>query len=213
MNEYTDWNWPSEHPINLLDSTVEILGDALVVAPLIRTADLFAKSILRSKWNGKDTLKSFFAYHSLYPPSSKDSDADSGPGNDSENKIFLYVFQNQVSVRKVMISGLVYSYEHLCSPSTARRVESIDHKSATGLSTWRRAGLFVRITTVVDSDWPLARPFRVTFELSPRCSLVASDDNLFHQLCQVWVSIFVRWSTMEQVYRNLVLCAYGFPAN
>ncbi|CAG2105239.1 unnamed protein product, partial [Medioppia subpectinata] len=29
MNEYTDWNRPVDHPINLLDSTVDILGDAL----------------------------------------------------------------------------------------------------------------------------------------------------------------------------------------
>lgn len=43
INEYTDWSRPIEHPINLFDSLVDILGDALVVSPLIQTGDTNAK--------------------------------------------------------------------------------------------------------------------------------------------------------------------------
>ncbi|XP_022670199.1 neuroligin-4, Y-linked-like [Varroa jacobsoni] len=43
VNEYTDWTRPFQHPLSILDGTAEILGDALVVAPLIRAAKLHAK--------------------------------------------------------------------------------------------------------------------------------------------------------------------------
>lgn len=43
INEYTDWSRPVEHPINLFDSLVDILGDALVVSPLIQTGDTNAR--------------------------------------------------------------------------------------------------------------------------------------------------------------------------
>lgn len=39
VNEYTDWGKPDQHPINVLDSTADAMGDALVVAPLIRAAN------------------------------------------------------------------------------------------------------------------------------------------------------------------------------
>jgi hypothetical protein len=40
-NEYTDWSLASvEHSQNLMDSFVDILGDALVVAPLLNSANL-----------------------------------------------------------------------------------------------------------------------------------------------------------------------------
>lgn len=39
VNEYTDWTKPVQHPINVLDGTADALGDALVVAPLIRTGN------------------------------------------------------------------------------------------------------------------------------------------------------------------------------
>jgi neuroligin len=40
LNEYTDWSRPPQQPIALLDSLLDILGDALVVSPLVRSADL-----------------------------------------------------------------------------------------------------------------------------------------------------------------------------
>jgi hypothetical protein len=40
LNEYTDWGRPPQQPIALLDSLLDILGDALVVSPLVRSADL-----------------------------------------------------------------------------------------------------------------------------------------------------------------------------
>ncbi|XP_028966956.1 neuroligin-2 [Galendromus occidentalis] len=44
LNEYTDWTRPfPPHPLSILDSTAEVLGDALVVAPLFRAASLHAR--------------------------------------------------------------------------------------------------------------------------------------------------------------------------
>ena len=81
INEYTDWSRPSEHPINLLDSTADILGDALVVAPLMETADLF------TKWTQY--------HHSASSSSSSHSSSASGP-SETRGKSFLYVFVYQV---------------------------------------------------------------------------------------------------------------------
>ncbi|XP_023242067.1 neuroligin-4, X-linked-like isoform X1 [Centruroides sculpturatus] len=39
VNEYTDWTRPEQHPINVLDGTVDALGDALITAPLFRTGN------------------------------------------------------------------------------------------------------------------------------------------------------------------------------
>lgn len=39
-NEYTDWTKPAQHPINTRDSTMEMLGDAQYVAPLVHAATL-----------------------------------------------------------------------------------------------------------------------------------------------------------------------------
>lgn len=40
VNEYTDWERPVQHPINIRDETLEALSDAQYVAPVVRTADL-----------------------------------------------------------------------------------------------------------------------------------------------------------------------------
>ncbi|XP_050055807.1 neuroligin-3-like isoform X2 [Aphis gossypii] len=40
VNEYTDWDRPVQHPVNIRDETLEALSDAQVVAPVINTADL-----------------------------------------------------------------------------------------------------------------------------------------------------------------------------
>lgn len=42
VNEYTDWDRASQHPINTRDTAVAALSDAQYVAPLMRTADVFA---------------------------------------------------------------------------------------------------------------------------------------------------------------------------
>ncbi|XP_013148737.1 PREDICTED: neuroligin-4, X-linked isoform X2 [Papilio polytes] len=39
INEYTDWEKPVQHPINIRDETLEALSDAQVVAPAVLTAD------------------------------------------------------------------------------------------------------------------------------------------------------------------------------
>ena len=94
INEYTDWSRPSEHPINLLDSTIDILGDALVVAPLIESMELFAKSftmVTNNNHNHNNGRQSSFDFAYRDPSSSNSS---------GSNRVYFYVFQNQVSIRK-----------------------------------------------------------------------------------------------------------------
>ena len=40
INEYTDWEKAVLHPVNIRDETLEALGDAQYVAPLVKTSDL-----------------------------------------------------------------------------------------------------------------------------------------------------------------------------
>lgn len=42
-NEYTDWEKPIQHPINIRDSTLESLSDAAAAAPALRVAQLHAR--------------------------------------------------------------------------------------------------------------------------------------------------------------------------
>lgn len=42
-NEYTDWDKPIQHPINIRDSTMEALSDGHTVAPLVRVAYLHSR--------------------------------------------------------------------------------------------------------------------------------------------------------------------------
>ncbi|KAL5274555.1 Ces3.2 family protein [Megaselia abdita] len=42
INEYTDWDRTSQHPINTRDTAVAALSDAQFVAPIVRTGDLLA---------------------------------------------------------------------------------------------------------------------------------------------------------------------------
>ncbi|XP_033221230.1 neuroligin-4, Y-linked [Belonocnema kinseyi] len=44
INEYTDWEKPVQHPVNIRDETLEALGDANIVAPTTRTVDLHSQS-------------------------------------------------------------------------------------------------------------------------------------------------------------------------
>ncbi|XP_022670080.1 neuroligin-1-like isoform X3 [Varroa destructor] len=63
VNEYTDWTRPFQHPLNVLDGTAEAIGDALVVAPLVKAANLHAKI-------SKNTYFYVFGYqteHGDYP--------------------------------------------------------------------------------------------------------------------------------------------------
>ncbi|XP_076348081.1 neuroligin-4, X-linked-like isoform X1 [Tachypleus tridentatus] len=43
INEYTDWNRPTQHPFNLLEETVDALSDALIVAPLVKLGNMQAQ--------------------------------------------------------------------------------------------------------------------------------------------------------------------------
>jgi neuroligin len=42
-NEYTDWDKPIQHPINIRDSTMEALSDGHTVSPLVRVGYLHAR--------------------------------------------------------------------------------------------------------------------------------------------------------------------------
>ncbi|RWS10607.1 neuroligin-4: X-linked-like protein, partial [Dinothrombium tinctorium] len=75
INEYTDWSVPSEHPINILDSLIDILGDALVVAPLTSVANMHFKQQQQR-------------YHAL------EKRPDGGSKQDGP-KVFSYVFVYQ----------------------------------------------------------------------------------------------------------------------
>ncbi|GIY43997.1 neuroligin-2 [Caerostris darwini] len=59
VNEYTDWSKPDQHPINILDATADAMGDALVVAPLIRTGNYHSKL-------HKSSQKGTFMYVFMY---------------------------------------------------------------------------------------------------------------------------------------------------
>ncbi|XP_053604570.1 neuroligin-1-like isoform X2 [Plodia interpunctella] len=56
-NEYTDWEKPIQHPINIRDATLESLSDAAVAAPALRVAQLHAK-------RGARTYFAHFAHQS-----------------------------------------------------------------------------------------------------------------------------------------------------
>ena len=45
LNEYTDWERPVQHPVNLRDETLEALSDAQVVAPVVLTADVHSSTV------------------------------------------------------------------------------------------------------------------------------------------------------------------------
>lgn len=72
-NEYTDWDKPIQHPINIRDSTMEALSDGHTVSPLIRVAYLHAR-------RGAKTYLFHFGYQtkeSDYPQVSKNFAVDS----------------------------------------------------------------------------------------------------------------------------------------
>ncbi|XP_022112332.2 neuroligin-1-like [Pieris rapae] len=56
-NEYTDWEKPIQHPINIRDATLEALSDGAGAAPALRVAQLHAR-------RGAPTYLAHFAHHS-----------------------------------------------------------------------------------------------------------------------------------------------------
>ncbi|GFY37874.1 neuroligin-4, X-linked [Trichonephila inaurata madagascariensis] len=61
VNEYTDWTRPVQHPVNILDGTIDAMTDALVVAPSVSSANLFSK-----------TMHNIFLYVFNYPSDASD---------------------------------------------------------------------------------------------------------------------------------------------
>ena len=76
VNEYTDWTRSVSHPLGLMDSLAELLGDALTVAPAIDVADSHAVAAQLAQYS-VDQAKIF-------------KNVDKFP------KTFLYVFSHQV---------------------------------------------------------------------------------------------------------------------
>lgn len=58
-NEYTDWEKPIQHPINIRDSTMDALSDGHTVSQLIRVAYLHSR-------RGAKTYLFHFGYHTKY---------------------------------------------------------------------------------------------------------------------------------------------------
>lgn len=56
-NEYTDWEKPIQHPINIRDATLEALSDAAGAAPALRLAQIHAR-------RGARTYFAHFAHQS-----------------------------------------------------------------------------------------------------------------------------------------------------
>ncbi|GFS78373.1 neuroligin-4, X-linked [Nephila pilipes] len=48
VNEYTDWTKAIQHDINILDGTLDALGDALVVAPIVKSVNYHSMSPRKS---------------------------------------------------------------------------------------------------------------------------------------------------------------------
>lgn len=83
INEYTDWSRPVEHPVNLFDSLVDILGDALVVAGMVQTGDLNAHQAAQ-----------ILARRHHHVNGSK-TDKIAGPAQRASARTFFYVFSYQ----------------------------------------------------------------------------------------------------------------------
>ncbi|GAB6019884.1 hypothetical protein CHUAL_001419 [Chamberlinius hualienensis] len=47
-NEYTDWTKPVHHPINIRDATMEMIGDAQFVAPLVKAGNLHSAGYINT---------------------------------------------------------------------------------------------------------------------------------------------------------------------
>ncbi|XP_037929027.1 neuroligin-4, Y-linked-like, partial [Teleopsis dalmanni] len=78
VNEYTDWDRTSQHPINTRDTAVAALSDAQFVAPIIRTGDILAAQAPAPMSNTQS-------------PSTKDGDSIAPP----TGRCYFYVFDYQ----------------------------------------------------------------------------------------------------------------------
>lgn len=72
VNEYTDWERTSQHPINTRDAAVAALSDAQYVAPVVHTGDTMATAPTNARGQEPDTAaKCFF---SVFDYQTKDGD-------------------------------------------------------------------------------------------------------------------------------------------
>ncbi|XP_037924577.1 neuroligin-4, Y-linked isoform X3 [Hermetia illucens] len=74
VNEYTDWDRTSQHPINTRDTAVAALSDAQYIAPLIRTADMLAPPPAAPTGNGQDGKVGPKCYFYVFDYQTKDGD-------------------------------------------------------------------------------------------------------------------------------------------
>lgn len=71
VNEYTDWEKTSQHPITTRDAAVSALSDAQYVAPLVHTGDLLSQPSSGGSQEGEESSKCFF---SVFDYQTKDGD-------------------------------------------------------------------------------------------------------------------------------------------
>lgn len=91
VNEYTDWDRTSQHPINTRDTAVAALSDAQFVAPIIRTGDMLANT-LPGGGGSHGGISQDKSGSSSQPSSSSSSSSSS---LNSGTKCYFYVFDYQ----------------------------------------------------------------------------------------------------------------------
>ncbi|XP_051167849.1 neuroligin-4, X-linked-like [Leptopilina boulardi] len=130
-NEYTDWDKPILHPINIRDSTMEALSDGHTVAPLMRIAFYHAR-------RGAKTYFFHFNYQT------KDSDypqrLGSARGEDipyifglplvSGGRFFPHNYTKQdQSVGEAMLT-FITNFAKTSNPNLPHNIESVDYGNA-----------------------------------------------------------------------------------
>lgn len=97
INEYTDWTRPLENAITLLDSLIELLGDALIVAPAIESLDHHYLGTLYSSPSGRRYLSASSPFGSPITGTtlSSGSTSPTAGGNHRTSRSYFYVFSHQ----------------------------------------------------------------------------------------------------------------------
>ncbi|XP_033227818.1 neuroligin-4, X-linked-like [Belonocnema kinseyi] len=130
-NEYTDWDKPILHPINIRDSTMEALSDGHTVAPLMRIAFYHAR-------RGANTYFFHFNYQT------KDSDYPQRLGS-ARGEDIPYVFglplvtggrffphnytKQDQSVGEAMLTFMT-NFAKTANPNLPHNIESVDYGNA-----------------------------------------------------------------------------------
>ena len=134
INEYTDWSRPGEHPINLLDSLADIMGDALIVSPLIQTGDANVRAVLEAALHASSSRRHHHndrqqqLLRSSSSPSSSSSllssQGTSAATSNIDTRTFFYVFSYNEPGSSSSFSG---SSSSSSSSSSSQRNQGCQH--------------------------------------------------------------------------------------